>query len=156
MLTWRELIPSCPLGYLNIRVSYEHITTAPLLTLHIAVALHPPVLQSIFPDGSIILDDDPPPPEEVSVWRVSPDFDGQGVICGLQSERLYLLRHSLQVVGTSAIESTKLQGDYVVLCLGDFCRTIHWRAPDGLAGSNSGKVVRQELCLVRVFKTVAY
>jgi len=102
---WRTLIPSyeTPVQYSSI--SCDHVVGAPALTIHLALA----VGRSFLPSESRgPVDVHRTDVYEVSVWRISPMFDENGLIDGLHADRLSYFRP------TKGLNSMKIQGEYII------------------------------------------
>jgi len=144
-LTWREIIPPSRAEFQRIVVSFEHVVGAPLVNIHVAIAVdhYSPITAD---------DENPqlPSTQDVFVWCVSPQFDGKGVIVGLRSELLSRFRHAQKA---SPVQSINIQGDYLVLAQGYHpsctCSVIRWTDVDGLTEGIPRKVVYQPSCHVR-------
>ena len=149
-LAWREVIPSSPAQIVTFCKAWEHIANAPILIMRIAISMRRTLLESEREEGSMGVHDDLPI-QEISVWRVSAKLDDEGVICGLEAERLSLFRHTQHSEGGGVLflKTIKLQGDHVILTRGDLCSVINWVEADGLMGSVPGRVVQYPSCLVR-------
>ena len=152
---WRELIPPSPDGLQNFTISFEHIVDAPILTLHVAISIERrlPSFSNSSDEGSTSDEDYLPSVQEASIWRVYPQFDSQGIICGLQANRLSQFRHSQEGVEAPVVKSIKLQGDHLVLAQkftdSSLCSVIRWAAVDGLKINVPRKVVSHACCHVR-------
>jgi len=152
--TWREVIPSSPAGIQHLTVSFEHVVDAPMLTLHVAIAIerHLPPFSSARSE-ELTWEDTPHPVQEISIWRVRPQFDSRGVVCGkLQATRLSQFRHSPKGIKAPQVDSIKLQGDHLVVTQNDspsICSVIQWAAANGLSANVPRKVVSHESCHVR-------
>ena len=147
--SWKQLIPPHPVVVRHCTSSIEHIANAPILTLHLAIACArhflPSEVSAESPEGRSLSGT-----HEVAVWSLSPEFDDQGVICGLQARRLSQFLNSPGTAGL--VTSIKLQTDKVLLVQGDpshTCSVIQWAMVDGLVENVPRKVVRHISCDVR-------
>lgn len=144
--SWRQLIPPDPTVVRHCASCIEHVQHAPDFTLHLAIActrrLFHPESHAQSPEGN-----NPSGVHEVAIWSISQEFDDQGVISGLQAQRLSQFIHSPETAGF--VTSIKLQADNVVLVQGNpsySCSVIKWAMVDGLTENVPCKVVRHLSC----------
>ena len=121
--TWQTLIPAndAPIQYSA--MSYEHIVGTPTLTIHIAVAVGRSFLPS---ETSEPVHKRRTDVHEISVWRISPRFDGDGRIDGLQAERISHFRHSPKA---KAVTFVRIQGERLIYTVDKpscACTVVRW------------------------------
>ena len=145
--TWRTLIPMYDAGIEYALTSYEHIVGAPTLTLHIAFAIGRSFLPSETAEPVNRRRTDV---QEISVWRVSPTFDDQGLIDGLQADRICHFRHA---PGAKLLAFLRIQGDRLLFLLDSpafTCTVLRWAEANSRV-DYPRQIVYHSGCRVRLF-----
>ena len=144
---WQQLIPSFPAPLVYFRSHLEPIADAPVLTIHLAIAIGRERLSSGESSGGPGVD-----VHEICVWRISPAYDDTGVITGLQANRISTFSHSLSP-GCRHVRSIILHGPNLVLHQREPSSTfsvIRWAEADGFENDFPRKVITYPRCYVRL------